>query len=84
MKLRPLCCGQPRRRPRKSFAAQNNGAATAVMSGITDMVVVAPGVAAAMVVAVVTVGVATPTTVGRSFGGGRGGRRDGARGRSTG
>ena len=54
------------------------------MSGVTARGMEAPRMAAAMVVAVVTVGVATPTTVGRSFGGGRGGRRDGARGRSTG
>ena len=35
MRRRPPCCGQPRRRPWKSFAALKSGAATAVMSGVT-------------------------------------------------
>ena len=58
MRPRPRCCGQLRSRPWRSFVAPKSGAATAVMTGVTE----APGVAAAMVVAVVTVGVATPTT----------------------
>ena len=56
------CCGQPRRRPWRSFAAPRRGAATAVISGVTALGMKAPGVAATMVVAVVPVGVATPTT----------------------
>ena len=62
MRPRPLCCGLPRRRHRRSSAAQKRGAATAVIRGDTAAGMTAPGVAAAMVVSVVTVGVATPTT----------------------
>ena len=62
MRLRPWCCGKPRRRPWRSFAEPKSGTATAVMSGVTAMEMEAPGVAAAMVVAVVTVGMATSTT----------------------
>ena len=53
--------GRPRRRPWRSFAAPRSGAATAVISGVTALGMKAPGVAAIMVVAMVPVGVATPT-----------------------
>ena len=62
MRPRPWCCGQPRRRPWRSFAAPKSGAATAAVRGTTAAGMAAPGVTAAMVVTVVTVGVATPTT----------------------
>ena len=62
MRPRPRCCGQPRRRPWRSTAALKSGAATAAMRRTTAAGMAAPGVAATMVVAVVTVGVATPTT----------------------
>ena len=61
MRPRPLCCGQPRRKPRRSFAALKRAAAIARIREINAAGMTAPGVAAAMVVAVVTVGVATPT-----------------------
>ena len=62
MRLRPRCCGQPRRRPSRSSTALKSGAVTAAMRGTTAAGMAAPGVAAVMVVAMVTVWVATPTT----------------------
>ena len=62
MRPRPLCCGQPRRRPRRSFAALKSGAATDGIREDTAAGMTAPGVASAMVVAVVSVGVAICTT----------------------
>ena len=62
MRPRPRSCGQPRRKPWRSFAAPKSGASTAVMSGVTAMAMEAPWLAAAMGVAVVTVGLATPTS----------------------
>ena len=62
MTPRPRCCGQPRRRPGRSSAALKSGAVTAAMKETTAAGMAAPRVTTAMLVAVVTVGVATPTT----------------------
>ena len=62
MRPKPRCCGQPHRRPWRSPAAQKSGAATVEMKETTAAGMAALGVAAAIVVEVVTVGVATPTT----------------------